>query len=1040
MKRMITHPLGLRFKNFAVVILVSLLTFSWTNAYSTSFSVRTEAELDAAISNSVANDYIFLKNDIVVTSEKILSKTVNIDGCGYTISVPNPGLDAMGRLNPGASTFRVFTISSAIKVYLANLIIKGGVVDQGGALLINGTLYLSNSTISNSRGLSAGGGVVNAGTAYMHGCRIMRNAAGHGGGFVNSGTMYVNESTFSENRSTSSNGGGGACENQGMLYIDNSTISNNQSTEIGGGVNNFKGSIYLANCSVTGNVAYGEFSGGGIGNNSGTVHAVNTLFAYNYHRSGGDVTSPTAYTLDDIVAYGGQNGVYLHYCLYQASLPTGTNNVVGNTQYAGLADGSDNSIFSGGSLSKITDGTGTEIGTAQLFRPFIFIKSGRLTTPLKNNSNKGTPTRFSSFNFTNPAIAYYNQTTATWVNLLGNSIKELLITIDQLGALRASIPVVGAIETVTTDALYMFKIKSNPGGTVSGGTIYGDVYKSGTSITVTATPKTGYQLSRWDYVDGLGRTSTASTSNPYTFTVSQNITLVPVFAVTAVTGEWSSPASWTSNVVPTIKEDVLIPTGVTMTISSANANCERLTINPGGKLTLNTGKTLTANLINIDSDAENGNATFVDNGTTIFTADSRVSQTLSSGRNWYLSSPVAGAQFYNLGIGVKSYKESTAGWVNEYQELKPMKGYVSETTRESFFGTLNTGSQSIDLTRTAGITKEGFNLVGNPYPSYLSWDMATKTNVDPTMWYCTKNATNTAYVFDTYNGTSHVGTDLNGTVVTTLIPPMQGFWVRVSEGKSTGTLAFNNSMRSHNMGSTNLLKAPAAILSTQQLVRLLVSNPVNTDEAIILFNPNALDSYDAYDSQKMSNENVAIPEIYTLAGNQHLVINGLSSLIATREIPLVFTTGESNTFSIKASQVSNFDSDTKIILRDNLLNVQQDITGGEPYNFVSEATSAATRFTVIFKTNSVVSDLNTMDYDDNAIRVFRNLNGQITVSCSSKIAGVGIVTVYNAFGLKLESQVMTSTSTVINKSFNPGVYFVSINTNGKITTRKLIIN
>jgi len=52
--------------------------------------------------------------------------------------------------------------------------------------------------------------------------------------------------------------------------------------------------------------------------------------------------------------------------------------------------------------------------------------------------------------------------------------------------------------------------------------------------------------------------------------------------------------------------------------------------------------------------------------------------------------------------------------------LNPLRGYVSAaTTSLGFTGTLNSGLKTIALTRTAGKTKAGFNLVGNPYPSYL---------------------------------------------------------------------------------------------------------------------------------------------------------------------------------------------------------------------------------------------------------------------------------------------------------------------------------
>ena len=73
--------------------------------------------------------------------------------------------------------------------------------------------------------------------------------------------------------------------------------------------------------------------------------------------------------------------------------------------------------------------------------------------------------------------------------------------------------------------LYIVKVNGASGGfTVNGGTIYGDVYQAGSSVTLTAIPNSGQQFVRWDYVSG--GTGAASTSNPFcTFTVSQNVTL-----------------------------------------------------------------------------------------------------------------------------------------------------------------------------------------------------------------------------------------------------------------------------------------------------------------------------------------------------------------------------------------------------------------------------------------------------------------------------------------------------------------------------------
>ena len=115
-------------------------------------------------------------------------------------------------------------------------------------------------------------------------------------------------------------------------------------------------------------------------------------------------------------------------------------------------------------------------------------------------------------------------------------------------------------------------------------------------------------------------------------------------------------------------------------------------------------------------------------------------------------------------------------------------------------------------------------------------------------------------------------------------------------------------MRSHEPaadGNNNRLKAPATSQVAQQVLRMQVSNGVNSDEAIVLFNPNASNGYDAFDSPKMTNANVAIPEIYTLAGTEPLVINGMNSIKYDTEIPVGFTTGQSNQFTISAIETSN---------------------------------------------------------------------------------------------------------------------------------------
>ena len=537
-----------------------------------------------------------------------------------------------------------------------------------------------------------------------------------------------------------------------------------------------------------------------------------------------------------------------------------------------------------------------------------------------------------------------------------------------------------------------------------------------------------YNASQNILVDGI-RVTTSWSDLPITF---------------SGTGDWSEIARWNSAIVPGTTQNVVVDGAATI---SSNVQIAGLTVNAGKSLTLTAGKQLTTSTsltnngtLNLLSDAT-ATATILTPTSISGTGTANVEQYLTSGRNWYISSPVTGATSAAIAATtcntLVGYNEADGTWPSAGTTLSVGKGYiaVSPTTSApvTFSGTLNTGSQSFSLNRTdSAVVKRGFNLVGNPYPSYLNWESATRTSVGPTMWYRTKDAG--VYVFATYGAVSQIGTSLGGTPVTKYIPPMQAFWVRVS-GAGTGTLAFDNTMRSHS-ATSNLLKAPE--VTAQQVLRLQVSNGENKDEAIVLFNDKASNGYDDYDSPKMTNANVAIPEIYTMAGTEQLVINGLNSITANQELPLGFKTGQSNLFTIKATEISNFDPSMKVILRDNTLATEQELTDGSTYSFTSDVATTTTRFSVLFKSAGVTTGLNNLE--NQVAYIYKNANNQISVSLKGDLSNEAYVTVYNAVGQKLHTEQITNTNAVLGTPFTAGIYLVTVNNGGKSVTKKVILN
>jgi hypothetical protein len=535
-----------------------------------------------------------------------------------------------------------------------------------------------------------------------------------------------------------------------------------------------------------------------------------------------------------------------------------------------------------------------------------------------------------------------------------------------------------------------------------------------------------------------------------------NTVTIPSHFRSKVSGNWnaneiwessSDSISWVNTVdIPTSNAiSVNISNGHTVTITD-NATASTLFINPGARLTLNSAQTLTANIFNINSDAT-GTGTFVDanaaGGLTV-TGTTNVQQYLSSARNWYMSSPVVGA---TAPVGNTYYKYIEAGnngttWtpVSSGDVFSKMTGYIVQpiiANPINFNGSsLYTGDQSISGLTMTSTAKIGYNLVGNPYPSYVDWNQATKTNLSNTMWYRTNDGS--AWKFYTYitvDGAGGIGVPAS---ITNMIPPMQAFWVRVTSG--TGTLGFTNTSRSHKVDA-NVFRAPAAKTSVNKILRLQVAAGSITDEAVVYFNPNASNGYDAYDSPKMMNGTTSIvPDIYTIAGTEQLVINGMNTISYDVEIPLYFNANASSTgtFGLSSDEMSNFETGTKVYVKNNKTGEQQIISDGTIYTFDATAVGSDPAFSLIFKAPGAITAIPTVANDQNLL-VYRNANNQIAVQIKGQLNDAYSLDVYNSVGQKLASKRANAGITILDAP-QSGVYFVTIKGNGNNTTKKVVIN
>ncbi len=507
--------------------------------------------------------------------------------------------------------------------------------------------------------------------------------------------------------------------------------------------------------------------------------------------------------------------------------------------------------------------------------------------------------------------------------------------------------------------------------------------------------------------------------------------------------------------------EIIVKSGAKLIINGNDVDVEKLTIISGGTVEVLPGKSLTVNglltnngILTLKSDAT-GTASILAPGSSDISGTFKVQQYLSSSRNWYISSPVAGATV-PTGYNYFGYQEpgnnasrAVSGETDYWKaytattSLEVGKGYIAQPTGATaieFSGTtLNNADKSITLSRTVGKTKEGFNLVGNPYPAYINIDnLQSNSDILQTYWIRSKNG---SYVFDTYNIPSNISTGLSGLKVSKYIPPMQAFWLRVASGKTSATVNLLNTNRAHQDDSDNKFRAPSAVTSLNKILRIEVSNGTNKDETVLYSNENALDSYDIYDSPKFSNTSGFVPEIYTTVGTEELVINGMQSVPLDTEIPLGFRTQENGqTFVIKSIEFTGFDPNIKVYIKDNqnLLNPETELTPGTSYSFTSNATDNTTRLSVIFKSAGSVTGLGNMN-DNKGLSIFADNNKHIIINTDSDISKAYSLIIYNSVGQKLiERQVMNNAYT-LDKALESGVYFVKIDIDGKQTTNKVVI-
>ena len=158
--------------------------------------------------------------------------------------------------------------------------INGNASDDGAGIFTSGGIVIiSGGEISGNTAFGNGGGAIynNLGDVTVSGGAVLDdNEATQGGAIVNDGTLTITDSTIHANASEGL--GGGILSFSGTILIEASTLSHNTADSAGGGVTVLDGTVYLINSTVSGN-ASALFGGGVL--SVATVNVLNSTIVLN---------------------------------------------------------------------------------------------------------------------------------------------------------------------------------------------------------------------------------------------------------------------------------------------------------------------------------------------------------------------------------------------------------------------------------------------------------------------------------------------------------------------------------------------------------------------------------------------------------------------------------------------------------------------------------------------------------------------------------------------------------------------------------------
>lgn len=468
-------------------------------------------------------------------------------------------------------------------------------------------------------------------------------------------------------------------------------------------------------------------------------------------------------------------------------------------------------------------------------------------------------------------------------------------------------------------------------------------------------------------------------------------TAATAFTITAPTSTTWNGTSWSYG-APTASVDAII-NGNFSTSTNGSFTTKSLTINSGYTIIVTTGTSLTvsngitnnagaanfivennANLIQTNNATNTGLITVKRNSASLYRFDYTLWSSPVSGQNLRSFSPSTLTNrfyIYNPMLGNNGSYEAIYPAQNEATyTFAQAKGYLIRVPDNHasyvsssipgvsyngvFIGIPYNGSYSFTLSNA----NNGFNLVGNPYPSAISISGLFSSNsnaIDGTIWFWRKRngVAGSGYATTTGLGMTSAQPEVAAMNPNGIISTGQGFFVKVKNGATQSTLNFNNSIRSTNTGiflrNGSLENHSDSDEAEKHRIWLNLSNETDVvSQTLLGYMAGATEGIDYGIEGKYFNDSPIALTSYI--DNSEYAIQGRSLPFSPEDIvPLSFKTNTPGNYSIAIDHVDGlFETDQDILLKDNLTAQIHNLKTSS-YSFSTESGSFTNRFEIVYR-------------------------------------------------------------------------------------------